>query len=223
MLKAYKQFWMRYANFTGRSSRSEYWWAVLCNVLIGLPFGAILFVSLIPVISMAINQPNANAAFTLSIVALPLVLIVLLGLFYLATLVPNLAITVRRLRDAGYHWAFIFLLAPHYLAAVVPLLSLLVLPCDIALIVLLAMPTKAGLSETAPAGALAGTSEAGLATLTTSDVLEKTEVSADESSDDSATPSTATQSVDAPIDQEAVTGLADDLEATAIQNDTKED
>ena len=46
----------------------------------------------------------------------------------LALLLPGLALTVRRLRDAGFHWALIFIVF-------IPLGS-------IVLLVLLAMPTK---------------------------------------------------------------------------------
>ena len=50
------------------------------------------------------------------------------AVFYLAILVPTLALSVRRLRDAGFHWAFIFLrFAPMG---------------GIALMILHAMPTK---------------------------------------------------------------------------------
>ena len=38
MFTAYKKFWTNYVNFTGRSSRSDYWWAILFNSLIILPF-----------------------------------------------------------------------------------------------------------------------------------------------------------------------------------------
>ena len=47
----------------------------------------------------------------------------------LALLLPGLALTVRRLRDAGFHWALIFV-------AFIPVVG------GIALMVLLAMPTK---------------------------------------------------------------------------------
>jgi uncharacterized membrane protein YhaH (DUF805 family) len=50
------------------------------------------------------------------------------GLWGLINLVPGLSLLVRRLRDAGFHWAFIFL-------NLIPLGS-------IAVLVMLAMPTK---------------------------------------------------------------------------------
>jgi len=65
----------RYADFRGRSSRSEYWWFVLFNILVQI------FLNLLT--SMA-------AAFAF------LSLIVMLGL-----LVPGIAVGVRRLHDLG--------------------------------------------------------------------------------------------------------------------------
>ena len=54
---------------------------------------------------------------------------IIYAVFYLAILVPTIALSVRRLRDAGFHWALIFV-------AFVPFAG------GIALMVLLAMPTK---------------------------------------------------------------------------------
>jgi len=50
-------------------------------------------------------------------------------IFALAVFLPGLALTVRRLRDAGFHWALIFV-------AFIPFVG------GIALMVLLAMPSK---------------------------------------------------------------------------------
>ena len=55
--------------------------------------------------------------------------VIIYAIFYLAILVPTLALSVRRLRDAGFHWAFIFL-------RFAPMVG------GIALLILLAMPTK---------------------------------------------------------------------------------
>ena len=70
----------------------------------------------------------------------------LLAIYWLATIVPNLAIAVRRLRDAGFHWAFIFLTVGPSLASFIPVLNILAalvsLPCSIALIVLLCQASK---------------------------------------------------------------------------------
>ena len=153
MFTAYKKFWTHYADFEGKSTRSEYWWSVLCNVLITLPFGIIAFGSIMTAIFSAIQQAayyEGGSGFDPSVFIAGLgsafFILILLSLFGIATLVPNLAIIVRRLRDAGYHWAFIFLYVGPMLLMWVPILNILaavaMLPCSIALIVLLCMPTK---------------------------------------------------------------------------------
>lgn len=50
-------------------------------------------------------------------------------IYGLAAFIPSLALTVRRLRDAGFHWAMIFISFVPYIGS-------------LALIVLLALPTK---------------------------------------------------------------------------------
>ena len=37
MLNAYKNFWKGYLNFSGRSTRPEFWWVWLLNMVIFLP------------------------------------------------------------------------------------------------------------------------------------------------------------------------------------------
>ncbi|PMR66188.1 DUF805 domain-containing protein [Streptococcus intermedius] len=154
MFTAYKKFWTHYADFEGKSTRSEYWWSVLCNVLITLPFGMIAFGSILTaifnIVQQAANYREELGEFDPSVFIASLgstfIIIILLSIFWVATLVPNLAIIVRRLRDAGYHWAFIFLYVGPMLLMWVPILNILaavaMLPCSIALIVLLCMPTK---------------------------------------------------------------------------------
>ena len=154
MFTAYKKFWTHYADFEGKSTRPEYWWSVLCNVLITLPFGMIAFGSILTaifnIVQQAANYREELGEFDPSVFIASLgstfIIIILLSIFWVATLVPNLAIIVRRLRDAGYHWAFIFLYVGPMLLMWVPILNILaavaMLPCSIALIVLLCMPTK---------------------------------------------------------------------------------
>ena len=146
MFSAYKKFWTRYADFSGRSSRSDYWWVVLCNFLITLPFSLIaLFGFLIPLFSeiyyagLYDYEPDLSGA--MAGAGLAVFIMFLLVIYGLATIVPHLAITVRRLRDAGFHWAFIFLGVGPSIASLIPVLNILAalvsLPCGIALIVLL--------------------------------------------------------------------------------------
>ena len=151
MFSAYKKFWTRYADFSGRSSRSDYWWVFLCNVLITLPFSLIaLFGFLIPLFSEVYYarlydyEPDFSGA--MAGAGLAVFMMFLLAIYGLATIVPHLAITVRRLRDAGFHWAFIFLGVGPSIASFIPVLNILAalvsLPCGIALIVLLCQASK---------------------------------------------------------------------------------
>ena len=151
MFSAYKKFWTRYADFSGRSSRSDYWWVVLCHFLITLPFSLIAFFGfLIPLFSeiyyagLYDYEPDLSGA--MAGAGLAAFIMFLLAIYGLATIVPHLAITVRRLRDAGFHWAFIFLGVGPSIASVIPVLNILAalvsLPCGIALIVLLCQASK---------------------------------------------------------------------------------
>lgn len=151
MFSAYKKFWTRYADFSGRSSRSDYWWVVLCNFLITLPFSLIAFFGfLIPLFSeiyyagLYDYEPDLSGA--MAGAGLAVFIMFLLAIYGLATIVPHLAITVRRLRDAGFHWAFIFLGVGPTIASFIPVLNILAalvsLPCGIALIVLLCQASK---------------------------------------------------------------------------------
>ena len=151
MFSAYKKFWTRYADFSGRSSRSDFWWVVLCNFLITLPFSLIAFFGfLIPLFSeiyyagLYDYEPDLSGA--MAGAGLAAFIMFLLAIYGLATIVPHLAITVRRLRDAGFHWSFIFLGVGPTIASFIPILNILAalvsLPCGIALIVLLCQASK---------------------------------------------------------------------------------
>ena len=116
MINAYKNFFKGYLDFTGRSTRSEYWWIWLGNMILLVPFYSVYF--------KALANPRNEAA----LVALGGIAIIYM-IFGIALFLPGLALTVRRLRDAGFHWALIFII---FIPMVGPL----------ALLVLLAMPSK---------------------------------------------------------------------------------
>ena len=124
MINAYKNFFKNYAEFTGRSTRSDFWWVWLGNFILSIPFWIIYFYT---VFLSAVMDSVSDSASEATFMVLGLVVIIY-AIFYLAILVPTLALSVRRLRDAGFHWAFIFLrFAPMG---------------GIALLILFAMPTK---------------------------------------------------------------------------------
>ena len=124
MINAYKNFFKNYAEFTGRSTRPDYWWVWLGNFILSIPFWIIYFYTVfLSAVMDSIDDSVSEATF----MVFGLVVIIY-AVFYLAILVPTLALSVRRLRDAGFHWAFIFLrFAPMG---------------GIALLILHAMPTK---------------------------------------------------------------------------------
>ena len=150
MFAAYKKFWTHYADFSGRSSRSDYWWVVLCHVIVTAPLVIIFWVSAVGSILSAAQdttygyEPDPSAIFAGA--GFAVIFIFILILYALATFVPNLAIIVRRLRDAGYHWAFLFLYVGPFLLSFIPVLNIIAglvsLPCSIALIVLLCQGSK---------------------------------------------------------------------------------
>ena len=124
MINAYKNFFKNYAEFTGRSTRSDYWWVWLGNFILSIPFWIIYFYTVFLSAVMASVDDSVSEA-TFMVLGL---VVIIYAIFYLAILVPTLALSVRRLRDAGFHWAFIFLrFAPMG---------------GIALLILHAMPTK---------------------------------------------------------------------------------
>lgn len=97
MFRAYKKYWMGYVDFTGRPTRSEYWLAVLANTIVTI----ILFSIVIVVI--VFDSPDSPYHVILN---LPYLLVMT---YFPASFIPSISLQVRRLRDAGYHWAFIFL------------------------------------------------------------------------------------------------------------------
>lgn len=115
MIKAYKSFFKGYVDFAGRSTRSDFWWVWLLNSILFLPLYIFWF-------QMALNDTEETDPI-LGVAIISVYMILAIVLF-----TPSLAVKVRRLRDAGLHWAFIFL---HF----VPMGGL-------ALLVLLATPTK---------------------------------------------------------------------------------
>ncbi|MCZ9881086.1 DUF805 domain-containing protein [Arthrobacter sp. B2a2-09] len=108
---AIKQFYSRYATFTGRSNRSEYWWVVLfiaiVNAILVIPY-AIAVGSYAASISAADTLEAQQAAAANYPVAAGLFGILLL-VWGLANIVPGLAVSVRRLHDGGFSGWFILL------------------------------------------------------------------------------------------------------------------
>lgn len=77
---------INYAVFEGRANRAEYWWVVLWNVIITL---FCLFLGLM----MSSARDFISMGFGL-------VLMWMMWIYNLATIIPSISLTVRRLHDS---------------------------------------------------------------------------------------------------------------------------
>lgn len=88
---AVKRYFNGYVTFTGRASRAEFWWAVLFNIIVALVLG---------VVDSVLFSTTMQDGGLLS------------GLYTLGTLLPSIAVGVRRLHDidrSGW-WMLLFIL-----------------------------------------------------------------------------------------------------------------
>ena len=119
MIEAYKKFWKGYVDFTGRSTPSDYWFACSAHVLIFFTWYLLL-----AVFERMAVETGSSDLFTIG-----LILLLIFFAYGVAAILPGIAVTVRRLRDAGYNWPYIFV-------AFIPFVGWIIL------IVLLCKPTK---------------------------------------------------------------------------------
>ena len=83
MLDFYPQFWTKAFDFEGRTKRIDFWKILLVNVVVGLV--AVVFTD-----SAKFVEP-------------------LYYLFAIASICPGIAMNVRRIRDTGRQWQWIFI------------------------------------------------------------------------------------------------------------------
>ena len=113
--QAASRFWRKFAVFSGRASRSEYWWwaliafgiSLVLQVVGSVVFGGGVFLNYTGDVSLDLRQ-----------LLLPIVPSLV---WSLVTLVPSLAVTVRRLHDTNRS-GWWYLLSLPGLVALVPLL-----------------------------------------------------------------------------------------------------
>ena len=105
------RFFRSYARFSGRASRSEFWWATLFQSILGFVLGILLGIALIfglmAVFAAAVQGDSAEVGpFGIPALALDLAMavgvpILLIFLLSLPLLLPSIAVTVRRLHDTN--------------------------------------------------------------------------------------------------------------------------
>ena len=98
----YLMVWKKFAQFSGRSRRKEYWMFFLYNTLIS---AALWILGLVfRQVGMGVIIPNSGIG---------LIFFVLYFAYLLAILIPCLAVSVRRLHDTGKSgWLFLLVLIP---------------------------------------------------------------------------------------------------------------
>ena len=91
MIESYKKFWKKGFDFKGISTRSEYWFAFLANLIVYFSFFVLI------AITTAINE-YLGLFFNLFFI-----------LYALGQFIPSFSILIRRLRDMGKGWQWIFI------------------------------------------------------------------------------------------------------------------
>ena len=100
MIAAYQAFWTRAFDFSGKSTRNAFWYAFLDNFIVTI------------ILAIISSQASVFGALT--------------TLYTIATIIPGISIVIRRLRDAGKAWAWVFI----GLIPVIGTIWLLVLYCQ---------------------------------------------------------------------------------------------
>ena len=95
MLNSYKNFWKGYTNWSGKTSRWEYWQNIIFNIVI-----LFLFLVLLVIYSKFTGDTYGPA----------FLLLFSLPIYFILIITPYISLSVRRLRDADFHWVWIFLL-----------------------------------------------------------------------------------------------------------------
>lgn len=90
MIEAYVAFWKNYVNFSGRARRSEYWYVMLMNIILGIVFFILGRISVIGFFTGILS-----------------------GIYSLAILIPTISLAIRRLHDTGKSgWLYLLILIP---------------------------------------------------------------------------------------------------------------
>ena len=103
--EAVKRFFQRYAQFRGYASRSEFWWVALFNGLVGLVFYILLFM----VVGLGAAADGSSDDVGAGVGIGMIVVWLLFFAYAIATFIPGLALTVRRLHDVGKPGAWWFI------------------------------------------------------------------------------------------------------------------
>lgn len=104
--QAIRSVFRQYAGFGGRASRSEFWYF---SLFVSLAAVAMWLLMVIVILVTGATSAVAGEAAVFGASMLTGVIGMTWFAGALAIIVPSWAVTVRRLRDAGQHWAWIFI------------------------------------------------------------------------------------------------------------------
>ena len=121
-MKSLQLFWMQYADFSRKSDRKEFWISQVWHLLFTSPFWIYQLVLLFS------NSKSEEDVIPLTGMDVSSWFSIFFLLYLYLIFVPQQAVVVRRLRDAGFHWSLIFLfLGPILLYLLSPISIFLVL------------------------------------------------------------------------------------------------
>ena len=109
-MKWYIKCLKQYADFSGRARRKEYWWFMVINFIISM---VLVIGWLIPLIKLGYNYAATGVEdideMEIMLTAMKSPFLYIYMLYYLAIIIPSIAVTVRRLHDIGKsgYWAFL--------------------------------------------------------------------------------------------------------------------
>ncbi|GAA4371023.1 DUF805 domain-containing protein [Paeniglutamicibacter cryotolerans] len=97
--QAVSRFFKKYGTFSGRASRSEFWWVQLFTTLVAIVLTIVIIAGAVATSGPDVSEPGTGIIPGL----------ILLIIFALAIIVPGIAVTVRRLHDANFSGWFYLL------------------------------------------------------------------------------------------------------------------
>lgn len=134
MFKYYLAVLKKYATFSGRARRKEYWYFALMNWIISfclsLPFLCSYLNIIFQTVSSIDTLPTEDELLLATLTnmsPISIVLYVLAMLYQLAIFIPSLALWVRRLHDIGKSGKFLLLILVFFIP-LVNILACIVLP-----------------------------------------------------------------------------------------------
>ena len=134
MIKYYLAALKKYATFSGRARRKEYWYFALMNWIISfclsLPFLCSYLNIIFQTISSIDTLPTEDELLLATLTnmsPISIVLYLLAMLYQLAIFIPSLALWVRRLHDIGKSGKFLLLILVFFIP-LVNILACIVLP-----------------------------------------------------------------------------------------------